>query len=607
MQLPKLSVKNANVSMISTFLGYNHNLRIADGEFYDMKNLTTDYYPLFASRPRRGIVTSLKKPQGIFGCAKIVYVDDNKLYYDQSYVCDLKETFADRERIFGAMGAYLCVFPDKIVYNTATGDVEEMENTVETTEKPVFSLCKLDGTLFDEGNTYTGVKEPDTAKYKYWIDTSENTAVIKVWSEITSEWSAVGTTYVKVSSPGIGQGFKQYDAVTFSGVERSENIYNDYDFNQSNILWGVGEDYVIIVGFINRVFTNAENITLKREVPDVDFVTEMGNRIWGCSSEKHEIYACKQGDPKNWNCFMGLVSDSYAATTGTDGDFTGCINYMGTVYFFKDAGVYVLFGDKPSNYQLNWKPLRGVQKGSEKSLVLLNEYLIYKSRDGICIFDGSSPESVSAPFGKENYYEAVAGAFRNKYYVSMRNDEYEYFMFVYDGEKNMWMKEDGTIAKGFAYANGGMYLINENNVMYVINAEKIYTKLFPWMTELSEEYCYPGDAVYPGDVVQGEMEEPVEWYATTGEMGLESPYGKYIKRMRLRLEIATNASMIAEVMYDSSGVWEEIIRYYATRKRSIELPLRVRRCDHMQLRFSGRGDVKIYSLMRETEEEAGKP
>ena len=173
--------------------------------------------------------------------------------------------------------------------------------------------------------------------------------MIKMWSNNTSEWTSVATTYVKVSSPGIGKGFKQYDAVTFSGVDKTSAIYNDYNFNQSNILYSCDDDNVVIVGFINKVFTNSGNITLKREVPDMDFVAEMDNRVWGCSSEKHEIYACKQGDPKNWNCFMGLVSDSYAATIGTDGDFTGCINYMGTIYFFKDAGVHYLFGSKPSD------------------------------------------------------------------------------------------------------------------------------------------------------------------------------------------------------------------------------------------------------------------
>lgn len=602
MELPRLISKASSIGMLSAFAGYNHNLRIRDGEFYDMQNLTADNYPVLSIRDKRAIIETLSEPKGIFGCKKIVYVDSNKLYYDQEFVSDLKEEYSGCERKFAMMGAFLCVFPDKITYNTHTGEIEEMENSVTTSEAPTFNLCKLDETEFDDTNTYTGTETPDNTKYKYWIDTSVETVVIKMWSENTAEWISVGTTYVKVKATGIGSGFAEYDAVTFSGVDNNENIYNGYDFNQSNILYKVSDDYVVIVGFINKAFINSKNITLKRNVPDMDFVAEMDNRIWGCSSENHEIYACKQGDPKNWYCYMGLASDSYAATIGTDGDFTGCINYRGTVYFFKDNGVHNVQGTKPANFQVGWKTMRGVQKGSEKSLAVLNEYLLFKSRDGVCIFDGSMSENVSEAFGKENYYDAVAGVYLNKYYVSMRNEEYEYSMFVYDNKKNLWMREDNTIAKGFAYADGGLYLINQDNVLQVINKEHVYNARFPMDERLGEKYMYPGEDTYPGYVITGTLEDDVEWSATTGEYGLDTPGSTYIKRFILRIMLDTNAVCKVEAMYDSSDVWEPVIEYHCTSKKSIKMPLKVRRCDHMRLRLSGHGEMQIFSITKVTEE-----
>lgn len=602
MQLPNLSARKTSVSTLSNFFGYNRNLRIGDGEFCDMENITSDYFPVFGPRKRRGIITTMKNPGGMYGCNKLVYVDDNKLYYDQSYVCDLKEKYAEKERCFVMMGAYLCIFPDKMIYNTYTEEIEEMENEVTTTTPPIFSLCKLDGTLFDDSNTATSATEPDTSKYKYWMDTSADPVVLKMWIESESMWTSVGTTYVKVSAPGIGVGFNKYDAATFSGVDRNNvAIYNNYDFNISNILQDVGDDYLIIIGFINKVFTNSENIMVKRAVPEMDFVTEMDNRIWGCSSENHEIYACKQGDPKNWNCFMGLVSDSYAATVGTDGDFTGCVNYQGTVLFFKENGFHRLYGNKPSNYELNWKQICGVQYGSEKSIVVMNECLFYKSRDGIKVYDGSVTD-ISQAFGSENFYDAVAGGYRNKYYVSMRNEEYEYGLFVYDMEKKIWMKEDCTVAKAFAYANGGLYMLNQDNVLQVINNEKIYKKVFPNETDLDEKYRYPGPDIYPGDIIYGEMEDEIKWSATTGEMGLETPYNKYIKKFVIRCKIDTDAKLRVEVMYDSSDAWEQVVDYYCTKLRSCEVAIPVKRCDHMKLRFSGKGEVRIFSITKCIEE-----
>lgn len=601
MKLPELRITNASTSMISAFGGYNNNNRISDGEFRHMENMTADEYPLLSPRKRRGILYQLTDCRGLFGTDKLVWVDSNKLYYEQNPVCELPEEYQGRERQFVRMGAYLCVFPDKIMYNTYTGEVEYMEHSVTTTEAPVFTLCKRDGTVFREDKTYTGDTEPDVNAYSYWIDTSENTAVMKVWSENAASWVSVGTCYVKIAAPGIGAGFKEYDAVTLSGVDRSEYIFNDYDFNTSCIVYGVGEDHVIVVGFIDKVFQNSGPITLKRTVPDMDYVTEMDNRIWGCSSVKHEIYACKLGDPKNWNCFMGIASDSYAVTVGSEGNFTGAVSYAGSVLFWKEHGLHRVFGNQPSNFELNWKPMRGVQFGSEKSLIVLNEVLYFKSRDGICAYDGSMPRKVSDQLGNTMYYEAVAGGYRDKYYVCMHDEQYNYKTFVYDTAKGIWVIEDAGIKKAFAYVDGGLYFLDEKEMLWVINQEKIFIPMAPSDTRFGEEVPFPG-TLYPGGMPLGESEGVVEWSVTTGDMGLNSPYNKYVRELVMRLEIDTNSLIRLDIMYDSSEAWEKIMEYTATRKRSYQIPVRVKRCDHFRLRISGRGDMKLYSIAQIIEE-----
>ena len=52
--LPILPETNPSQQMTDAFGGYNHNLKIGDGEFYDMENLTSSYYPLMANREPRG-------------------------------------------------------------------------------------------------------------------------------------------------------------------------------------------------------------------------------------------------------------------------------------------------------------------------------------------------------------------------------------------------------------------------------------------------------------------------------------------------------------------------------------------------------------------------
>ena len=55
MKYPKLRVTETSRQMVDTFKGYNHNLRIGDGEFFDMRNMTSDYYPVLSPRGKRGV------------------------------------------------------------------------------------------------------------------------------------------------------------------------------------------------------------------------------------------------------------------------------------------------------------------------------------------------------------------------------------------------------------------------------------------------------------------------------------------------------------------------------------------------------------------------
>ena len=61
-------------------------------------------------------------------------------------------------------------------------------------------------------------------------------------------------------------------------------------------------------------------VTVERISPDFDEgkIVEMQNRLWCCSSDKNEIYCCKQGDERNWQAYSdGISTDSWAMTCGT--------------------------------------------------------------------------------------------------------------------------------------------------------------------------------------------------------------------------------------------------------------------------------------------------
>ena len=575
MRYPTLKEPYTSREMIDVFKGYNHNLRIGDGEFYDMTNLSADNYPILSPRHKRGIYATPSKPQGMIAKDALCYIDGGDFIMNE-YHYPVKLTTDDKPKTLISMGAYIIIMPDKKYINTAdTSDYGSIEASVSTTSTVTYTLCKADGSEYE--NVVTSDTPPeDPQNMDLWIDTSEVPNQLKQYNETTTLWVSVTTTYIKIHATGIGKPFSVYDGVTISGVADADLS----DLNASMVIWAKGDDYIVVTGILDEVTTQNTAIKVERRMPDMDFIVESENRLWGCrygvqggNKIVNEIYACKLGDFKNWNCYMGISTDSYAATVGTDGQFTGAITHLGYPLFFKENYLHKIYGNYPANYQIQTTACRGVQKGCERSLAIVNEVLYYKARSGICAYDGSLPVEMSSALGEINYHNAVAGVLGNKYYISMSDDEEKYHLFVYDTKKGMWHREDDTQVVDFCNCRGDLYYID-----YADNQIKTVR----------------GTGVPEG--------ETISWGATTGIIGTDSPDKKYISRMDVRMSLQVGTRVIFSAEYDSSGVWEHLFTMAGTNLRSFAVPIRPRRCDHMRLRIEGQGEAKIYSICKTIEQ-----
>lgn len=605
MKLSKLNELPSTREMIDVFGGYNHNIRIGEGEFYEMTNLTSAEYPSLSPRKKRGIYKSPDKPLGLISKDALCYVDGSDLYINE-YKIEGFELDPNTKKTLVSMGAYIIILPDKKYINTQDySDKGDIEDTVLLNSGNVyFRLCKKDGTFFSQPDALKSyrIKEQATAptavdygleelpNETYWMDTS-NDPVLKVYDSNRSMWSEVSNTYVRllVNLGGNQYPFKnikEYDGVIISGIKDEALTKFNSTFHVETV-WN--DTDIVIKGFINtteQIKVNlVENpITIKRGMPDMDFVIESENRLWGCKyglvdgKMVNEIYASKLGDFKNWNCFAGISTDSYVASVGTDGQFTGAITYLGYPLFFKEDCIHKVYGSYPANFQIQTTACRGVQKGSSKSLALVNETLFYKSRYSVCAYDGALPVEISSALGNERYSDAVAGSLGNKYYISMKGSDEDYHLFVYDAFKNMWHKEDNTQVVQFCNNRGNLYYIDyDSNQIRIIEA----------LPNASE----------------GEIEpEPIRWSAETGIIGTDSPDKKYISRLvvRLSLEFGTEVSFFAD--YDSIGVWKPLFTMDGTTLKTFSIPLRTRRCDHLRLRIEGVGAAQIFSICKTIEQ-----
>ena len=78
-----------------------------------------------------------------------------------------------------------------------------------------------------------------------------------------------------------------------------------------------------------------------------------------------------------------------------------------------------------------------------------------------------------------------------------------------------------------------------------------------------------------------------------------SPNKKGTGKLQMRVELDAGAEVKIEMQFDSDGVWRLVDKLEATVKRSFYLPIIPRRSDHYQIRLTGTGDWKLYSLVRE--------
>lgn len=582
MEYPLIEPISRSRQMIDTFLGYNHNLRIGDGEFYEMENMSSDHFPTLSPRKDRETWYKGKFSALTTNDYDLIYVDEEKLVIDDVAV-NLFLTPGKKQLI--TMGSYVIVMPDKKWVNTAKtnyiGNYQQggIDAEYVADENVLFTLCNLTGTSYDAEASATPRIDPNDGDL--WIDTSDNPHILKKYSASENKWISIATTYIKIdfNAQGIDLDFSEGDGVEISGIVADGAT----GLNGSHVILGIGADYIIIQGIIDNVADQEGGVKISRKMPEVDFVFEANNRLWGCrygwsqtaNAIVNEIYASKLGDFKNWNCYMGISTDSYGITVGEGGNFTGGISYGGNPIFFKENCMMKIYGEYPANFRMQTIPCRGVMSGGKNTLAIVDNVLFYKSKHGVCAYDGSLPSEITDIFGGVHYDAAVAGGHHGKYYISMRKWENGqvkgYNLFVFDTQKKLWHKEDNFNADAFC--------------------------------SMGDLYALDGDT---GNIIkmtgQKSISNETEWMVETGLIGMTLPDMKYISKLLVRLSLAEGANVRFLIQYDSVGAWQQVCAMRGTTLRSYSVPILPRRCDHFRMRIEGNGDCKIYSITKTIEQ-----
>lgn len=581
----RLPDRSSDRDIVDTFRGYNHNQRIGEGEFYEMTNMSSDNYPMASPRMPRGAIVTWGDCTGIIAKDELCRTDGTRFFIG-NYPYDMELSSEPKQLI--SMGAYVIILPDKKYINTANpsdrGDIEATYTTIDATS---ITLCRADGSEYT--SEYIGPDEPENPKDRsVWCNTSEYPNRLMQYSAITDSWTHITVSTVKLFSMGLGKLFSKGDGITISGMAGATELVDDEtgeplseeSKEQVKALDGAAvivdrdDDWIVIDGIVDAHVSLTGVVTVKRTMPTMDFVVEHGNRLWGCRhglDDKGEfvniIYASKLGDFKNWSSYQGVDSDSYFANVGTDGAFTGAVSYGDCVLFFKEMGLHTVYGDGPSSYQVEYKVCRGVQKGSGKSVAVLDGVVYYKDAVGVSAYTGSIPEQIGACFGSVRYKNAVGGTWGRKYYISMEDSDGQWHLFAYDSRRGIWHREDNTKAAAFADCGDETYMLSDDGGLESMSGA-------------------------------GGMKGYVNWACQTGRIGIEHPDRKRLTRLNVRLSLETGARARILVRYDSRGEWIQVASLTSSPLRARDYPVRVQRCDHMELRLEGTRGAILHSIVK---------
>lgn len=587
MHYPTLKTIPATREAVSAFRGLNRQGDIADGEFSAMENLSSRHYPQASTARAAAPYLPEAQPQGILAKQELCYVEGSDLVVGEDRY-DLSLTPGEKQLV--SMGAYILILPDKTYFNTA--DPTDFGSFARSIREKYWGFEPCDEAGTPRKVKFIGDEIPaDAQAGDFWCDSSAQTPLLKQLAADGSWQVKEGFVRLKLDAyrnekyPYRGyftDNFSDGDTVELviegALVDAIEEKPMEESYKTKLILALAGErklkildgTLAVIPGVLPDIAAIGNYIRLGRFMPDMDFVFECGNRLWGCrygmqqGKFVNEIYASALGDFRNWSVFQGVSTDAWAASLGTDGPFTGGINYLGYPVFFKENFVHRVYGSYPAEYRIQTTPCAGVAPGCGKSLRLLGDTALYLGKNGVCAYDGAMPSHISRELtGLEG--PATAAVRGQDYFLSTPEG-----LYVYDSPRRLWHRRSPVLATELCVWDGRVFYfrLGERGLM--------------------------------------ELEAGSDLVAFSMETGLiAGSRQRRIRNICLRYSLTGWGRLMVE--YDSSGVWLAVGELPQTRLGWENLPLKPRRCDHFRLKLSGEGCFRLHSIIKTLEEGSDLP
>lgn len=500
--------------------GINYSDNYQDGDLAGSENLSVRRWPYLATRNGRKRVEDIQGVTALTNWNGLVAVIGTDLYYKGEKV-ELPEgvEMTAGAKQFAAVNTKLVIWPDKVYLDMSTEP---------SSVKPLGA--KL---------TATG-------------------ATVAV-EEVTKDGKvSMNTTITFTTDKNLKTLFNPGDGVELAGFENEAN-------NRSLIIKTVKAKKITVDSGAFENETRSGTVTMERKIPEMDFVCESGNRLWGVSNADKTIYSSSLGDPTNFYVFQGISTDSYALPVASAGDFTGCCKLSSSVLFWKEQTLHKVLGSYPAEYVMYTYDMEGVRAGCEKSLTIINDALFYVGLHGVFTYAGGTPADISAVFGEHLLTEAVGGTDGEKYYLSCLDDGEE-VLYVFSPNNGVWLREDSFRATDITRDGEDVYLLRKDGSVWL------------------------ADSRAPDPQVDWSLEYKPYFETIEGR--------KRVSRLLVRLEMPLGAWLRVEVSTDDEP-WKEAGLIKGPRADTVPLQIQPRRGDQYKVRLRGHGPCVIKGVLRE--------
>ena len=325
-------------TLLRAFGGLNEGYGCSEAEYSAGINFSSRDFPALSTRKPRRKLRTLTGLNGMYHLNGLLTVCGKDLVYtpdDGGETVTCTDAVADSKKALVGLGTKILIFPDKVAFDTADGSVSALGACWKAEGQSVeFAPCDA------EGRTYTptgvGREEPESpADGQIFLKVEDEEhpwrydGTLEVYSAASGNWTALPLDYCRITAAGAQEKFCQWDTVTVQGTaakqagqwealdgdcvvyavtENSLCVRADPagDYFYGTLVQGTdAAQWTSLDGSQTRSIAAEQTVQLERRVPDLDFVTECDNRVWGCSSRENVIYACKLGDPTNWFSYCG--------------------------------------------------------------------------------------------------------------------------------------------------------------------------------------------------------------------------------------------------------------------------------------------------------------